>query len=184
VTSTKVPEHKEADEGPIKQEIKELGKDILPIHTAMRDLSVSYRPVMQGWLFWLALVGPFSAYMMVFCALKLRKRSPELLAQSGPKKALKELMKQCRQDELRYTHLMDVVRDYLNNRFNLSIGLLTADETESVLREEGVGSETAERMGSLVRKLEDAVYTGKGQEHTDLGKDVSELVKTIEKEIR
>lgn len=184
VASATVPENKEADEGPVKEKIKELGKDILPIHTAMRDLSVSCRPVMEGWLLWLALAGPFSAYVMAFFALKLRKRSPELPAQSSPKKALKGLMKQCRQDGLGYNHLMDAVRDYLNKRFDLSIGVLTADETVRILREQGVRSQTAEKMGSFVRRLEDAVYTGKGQAYTDLGKDVSELVKAMEREIR
>ena len=184
VASTAVPKNKEADEGPVKQEIKELGKDILPIHTAIKDLSGSNRAVMSGWHFWLVLFGPFSVYILAFYALKLRKRSPELLAQSRPKKALKELMKQCRKDGLSCDHLIDAVNAYLNNRFGLSIGVLTADEAVRVLRVQGIGTETAERMGSLIGKLEDAVYTGKAQVLTDLGKDVSELVKAIEKEIR
>ncbi len=184
VASTTAPKSKEADEGLVKQEIKELGKDILPIHTAIKYLSISYRAIMNGWLFWLVLVGPFSVYMVTFFTLKLRKRPPELLAQSRSRKALKELMKQCQKDGLTCHRLIDRVKDYLNNRFNLSIGVLTAEEALRVLRTQGIGAGNAERMGALVRKIEDAVYSGKGHERTDLGKDVSELVKAIEKEIR
>jgi hypothetical protein len=184
VASTTAPKGKEADEGPIKKEIKELGKDILPIHTAIKDLSFSSRPIMKGWLFWLALFGPFSIYLTAFFTLKLRKRSLELRAQSKSKKAFKEFMKNCRKDDLSCHQLIETVKDYLNNRFHLSIGVLTAEETIRLLQEKGIGKEMAESIGSQVRKLEHAVYTGKGQEQTDLGKDLSDLIKAIEKEVR
>ncbi len=184
MASTTTPKSKESDKGPVKQKIKELGKDILPIHTAIKDLSVPHRAVMNGWVFWLALLGPFSVYMMTFFTLKLRKRSPELLTQSRSRKASKELMKQCQKDGLRCHQLIDAVKDYLNHRFNLSIGVLTAEEAVRVLRMQGIKAENAERMGALVGEIEDAVYSGKGQERTDLGKEVSDFVKAIEKEIR
>ncbi|MBW1690851.1 MAG: protein BatD [Deltaproteobacteria bacterium] len=183
VASTAAPKSKESDEGPVKKEIQELGKDILPIHTAIKDLSVSYRPFMTGWFFWLALFGPFSVYMMAFFTLKLRKQSPEQLTQLRSKKALKELTKQCQKEGLSYLQLIDAVKDYLNNRFNLSIGVLTAVEAERILRTQGVRAENAESVGAIVRKVEDAVYTGKGQDRTDLGNDVYILIKAIEKEI-
>jgi len=184
VASTSLPGSRDTKAGPVKQEIKELGKDILPIHTGIKDLSVSNRAFMKGPAFYLALLGPFSLYMMAFCALKLRKRSPALLNRSRSRNASKELIKQCRRGGLSANHLMDAVKDYMNNRFNLSIGALTADEAAKVFERHGVRVETAEKMRSLIRKLEDAVYTGKGEERTEAGKDLPALVKAMEKEIR
>jgi len=36
----------------------------------------------------------------------------------------------------------------------------------------------------LIQKIENAVYTGKGREPCHMGRDVSQLVKETEKEIR
>ena len=183
VASSKSPEGGEAGNNILKREVKELGRDILPVHTDLKTLSRSRGVLMKGWIFWTALLFPCFIYMAVFFALKLSKSSPEMILQARSRKASKELIKKCGQDGLSFYHLAEAIRDYLNNRFNLSIGVLTADEAVRVLLLNGVSSETAEIARKTIQKTEDAVYTGKGQEITDLGKDLKYLVKMIEKEI-
>jgi len=95
-----------------------------------------------------------------------------------------ELMIRCRRDEMSHNDLINGVKDYLNSRFNLSIGVLTSDETVKILLAQGVRSNTAENLRALIRKLEDAVYTGKGHEKTDMAKGLHSVVKEIEKETR
>ena len=73
--------------GTLKKEIQQLGEDILPIHTDAVDLTLPFASLSKGWLFWLALVGPLSLYLMLLVALRVQRLSPERLAQSRTKKA-------------------------------------------------------------------------------------------------
>lgn len=171
-------------ERPVKKEIQQIGKDILPIHTTTDDLSVPYRELSTGCLFWLALIGPLSFYLMLFGGLKLRNRSPERLAQLRSRNAFKALTKRCRQNQPSCADLIDAFKDYLNDRFSLSIGTLTADDAEKLLQARGVDTETAIKMRSLIRRLENAVYAGENFKHTDAANDLLKLVKELEKEIR
>jgi hypothetical protein len=122
--------------------------------------------------------------MVAFFTLKLRKQQVEALAQTRSKKAAGEFVKHCRKGGLNYQDLMDAVRGYLNSRFVLSIGVLTAEEAAGILSAKGVNSETTRKLRSIVQALENAVYTGNGHEKTDQAKTLSDLIKQIEKEIR
>jgi hypothetical protein len=76
------------------------------------------------------------------------------------------------------------IRNYFNDRFDLSLGALTADEAADLLTTKGVSLKTANRLRKVLRRLEDTVYTGKGDDYCNLGEDMSALMKNIEKEIR
>jgi Zn-dependent peptidase ImmA (M78 family) len=76
------------------------------------------------------------------------------------------------------------IRNYLNERFGLSVGTLTPDEAAEILESRGVSIETAKELRKLIGKLEDAVYTGKGDEASEMGKQIPKLVKQIKREIR
>ena len=76
------------------------------------------------------------------------------------------------------------IRNYLNERFGLSVGTLTPDEAAEILESRGVSIETAKELRKLIGKLEDAVYTGKGDEASEMEEDICKLVKQIEKGIR
>ena len=134
--------------------------------------------------FFVMLFGPLFLYMVAFFTLKLKKQKVEALTQTRSKKAAGEFVKQCRKGGLSHQDLMDAVRGYLNSRFALSIGVLTAEEAVGILRSKGVNSETTKKLRSIVQTLENAVYTGKGHEKTDRAKTLSGLIKAIEKEIR
>jgi hypothetical protein len=168
----------------VKKEIQQIGNDILPIHMSAGNMSVPYRALSKGWLFWIALFGPFSIYLMLWGGIKLGKRSPARITQSRSKNAFRKLSKRCRQDIASCSDLIDAFREYLNSRFNLSIGTLTPDETEKLLRAKGVTTDTTQKIGALIQRLENAVYAGDDTNPTDATTELLGLVKAVEKECR
>jgi hypothetical protein len=170
--------------GSAKKEIEELGRDILPIHTAMKDFVGSSQVRNDRWVLWAVLLTPLFAYMITFLAIKSRRQSPDAQAATKAKKAAKGLMAQCRKETLSCHDLISAIRDYLNNRFGLSIGTLTPNEAEEILTERGVTAETSKKLKTLIQGLEDAIYTGEGHESIQIGSALSEIIKSIEKESR
>jgi hypothetical protein len=170
------------DETSVKKEIQQIGKDILPIHMSAGNLSITYRALSTGGLFWLVLFGPFSIYLILLGGMKLRRHSPERMARYRSKNAFKKLSKRCRQDISSCADLIDAFRDYLNGRFNLSIGTLTADETETLLQAKGVAADTAKKIRTFIQRLENAVYAGDDGNPVDAATDLLRLAKALEKE--
>jgi hypothetical protein len=166
----------------VKKEIQQIGKDILPIHMSAGNLSVPYRALSTGGLFWLVLFAPFSIYLILLGGMKLRRHSPERMARLRSKNALRKLSKHCRQDIPSCADLIDAFRDYLNGRFNLSIGTLTADEAETLLQAKGVAGDTAKKIRTLIQRLENAVYAGDDGKPVDAATDLLRLAKALEKE--
>ncbi len=171
-------------EGSAKQEVRQVGKDILPIHTTLTTLSVPYRFLSTGWFLWLALFGPVSVYVVLLCGLRIYKRSPEHLVQLRSRQAYRSLQKRCRRLHTDGGTLIDAFTDYLNDRFDLSIGVLTADDTARLLRGHGAGDDTVETIRRIIQTVENAVYAGKDLNGADAAGDLLERVKTLEKEIR
>ncbi|MBW2568984.1 MAG: protein BatD [Deltaproteobacteria bacterium] len=178
------PDTGKTAKSPIKKEIQQIGKDILPIHTSANALSVPCRMLSTDWRFLLALIGPLLVYLMLLGVLKLRNQSPERLALSKSRNAFKTLTKRCRQDQPGCADLIDTFKNYLNDKLSLSIGTLTADDAAELLQNKGVAPETAKKMRSLIQRLENAVYAGEDLKNTDAANDLLKLVKTLEKEIR
>jgi hypothetical protein len=170
-------------EGTLKKEIQQLGQDILPIHTDAVDLTLPFVSLSKGWIFWLALLGPLFMYLMLMGALRVQRLSPERLAQSRTKKAFSALKRHCRKDQSSYEDLINAFKDYLNDRCGLSIGTLTADDAERILRDQGVNAETAKNMHSLVQQFETAVYAGNNFNDAEATGNLLDLVKIIEKDI-
>ena len=168
----------------VKKEIQQIGNDILPIHMSAGNLSVPYQTLAKGWLFWMALFGPFSIYLMLWGGIKLSQRSPDRIKQSRSKRAFKKLSKRCRQDIAGCSDLIDAFREYLNRRFNLSIGTLTPDEAERILRAKGIAADTTQKICALIQRLENAVYAGDNAKPKDATTELLGLVRRLEKECR
>ena len=164
-----------------KKEIQQLGEDILPIHTDAMDLAVPFRSLSKGWIFWLALVGPLSMYLMLLGVLKVQRLSPERLAQSRSKKAFSTLKKRCHKAHADHEEHIHAFKDYLNDRYNLSIGTLTADDAERILLDKGLDAETAKRVRTLMQTYETAVYAGHCFNGSEDPGEMLRLVKSIEK---
>jgi hypothetical protein len=170
-------------DGTIKKEIQQLGQDILPIHTDSMNLSVPFRFLSRGLIFWLMLVGPLSMYLVLLIGLRMQRLSPERLAQARSKKAFSAIKKRCQKDQTSYEDLINTFKAYLNDRCGLSIGTLTAHDTERILQDQGVSAETAKSMHSLVQRFETALYAGNNFNDAEATGDLLGLVKRLEKEI-
>ena len=171
-------------DGSRKQEVKELGQDILPVHTSLKDLHPGARPGIGGVVFWAILMIPFFAYAVTFFIQKFHRKTTMSVAAARARKAAKALIRECQKGGLSSNHLTSSIRRYLNERFNLSLGSLTPDEAADIVNSRGVSATTSERLRRTLKELEDAIYTGKGQETCDMGGDIPELIKQIEKETR
>jgi hypothetical protein len=135
-------------------------------------------------VFWVVVLAPVLAYALAFCGMRFRKKSVSALATTRAKKAANTFIRKYRHSQLRPADLVTDIRDYLNNRFCLSLGSLTPGEGAEILKLSGVSPATAERLQAALERLEDAVYTGKGHKSCDIGENMHKLIKQIEKEVR
>ena len=172
------------NDGAVKQTVKELGRDIFPVHTAMQEFKASGRLQQESWIFGATLGLPLVLYLGTLCGIKLRRNTrtgqPDMMA----KKAAREFFKRYHKSDHTAAMLLLQVREYLNNRFGLSYGSLTPQEAFEILTSQGVGTETAEKMQKIMQLLENAEYTGKGMEASALDTDLVPFIKRIEKESR
>lgn len=173
-----------ATEGHEKKEVTTLGQDILPVHTSMADFTSAHHKPPKGMVLWVLLISPCLVYAIALWGTRLKKRSASTAAATKARKAAKVLVKKCHRGRLEANDFFLAIRDYFNDRFDLSLGALTADEAADLLTTKGVSLKTANRLRKVLRGLEDTVYMGKGDDYCDLGEDMSALIKNIEKEIR
>jgi hypothetical protein len=173
-----------ANDGAVKQAIKELGRDIFPVHTALQNFKTVRRLQRNRWIFWAMLVFPFVLYVSALCGIKLRRQSRREQPENLAKKASREFHKQLRSERLTCSRLLQLIRDYLNNRFGLSYGSLTPAEASNILISHGVSAETAGMLQHTMQFMENAEYTGKGNEDARVDTDLTKLIKQIEREAR
>ena len=171
-------------EGPPKAAVKELGHDILPVHTSIKDLTLKGLSMPHGLLLWVVLIAPCLVYGATFVVLHSQKRSPRSLTALKAKKAARTFVQQCRHSRVLPRDVSLAVRDYLNDRLDLSLGSLTPGDAEEILPANGVSHETAHKLQSMLEKIENLVYTGKGNETCDINEDLIKVIRQIEKEIR
>ena len=184
IQASTYPAETDAAGGPSKQEVKELGSDILPIHTSLRVLTSRAWTRPEGLFLWLVLLVPFLVYTAIFLGIRFRNRSARSLGAVRAKKAAKILIRQCHHKGLGSSDLVQCIRIYLNERFGLSLGSLTPGEAYEVLRSKGVKHDRAQELREMLKRVENDIYTGRGQERCDTAQDIPKLVKQIEKEIR
>jgi hypothetical protein len=170
--------------GPIKKEIVEVGHDILPAHTSIKGLSTVFQIRPGGPFFWLIILIPLFAYAVTFWGLRSREKSEASLAAARARRAAKKLSRRCHKRGLLSSELSEAIREYVNDRLGLSLGSLTPEEAGMILRARGVSHTTVQAFKGLVQRIEDAVYTGKGNEPCHMGKEAPQLIRQIEKEIR
>ncbi|UCF90721.1 MAG: hypothetical protein JSW39_20905, partial [Desulfobacterales bacterium] len=167
-----------------KKKVQELGRDILPVHGALRDLGAPTPIRPKSLAFGVVMILPVLAYLSLLGAVRYRRRSGRMRVEIQARKAAGEFVKRYRKGRHGAEDLIASIRDYLNQRCGLARGALTAAEAAEIIRSRGVGPERAERLRSVIGQLEDAVYTGRGQATADVGEDLARLIKEIDKEIQ
>ena len=171
-------------DGAVKQTIQELGRDIFPVHTTMRDFKTSSRLQKEIWIFGAMLGLPIILYLGTLCGMRLRRNSRAGQSEAIAKKAAREFYKRYHKGGHAAAELLSMIREYLNNRFNLSYGALTSQEAARILTSKGVDAKTAEKLQNIMQGLENAEYTGRGMEAAAVDFDLVPLIRRIEKESR
>ena len=172
-----------------KQEVKEIGHDILPIYTSTSGLKADgwFSPKAMGPgnpLCWAILMAPFLVLGMVFLGLRLNRKSDQTLYAQRARKAAQVFLKECRGDQKDANSLMIAVRDYMNDRFQLSLGALTPADVSKLLMAQGVSPDTAGSLRDVLGDLEGRIYTGGEATCGSASRDILEIIKKIEKELR
>ena len=169
-----------------KREVQELGRDILPVHTSMKNLGRG-AGIETGSLYsWLVILAPFMLYALVFITLRLQKRA--LIYDSGTKarKAAKNFLKLYHREDFEQTELGTVIRNYLNDRFQLSLGVLTPEEAAEILKSRGIKAETASKLREILTMIDLDTYSGRKAGPLlpeDILREIPELIKRIEREV-
>ena len=172
------------NDGAVKQAIKELGRDIFPVHTSMQSFKTHHQLERERWIIWAMLGLPFALYVGTLCGIKLRRKSRAGQPDNLAKKAAREFNKQLRAEGLTCSRLLQLIRDYLNHRFGLSYGSLTPREAVDILLSRGVNGDTAANLQGIMQQMENAEYTGKGHVVAKIDFDLAQLIRQIEKEAR
>ena len=188
VTAAKTEKSKDPSK-PAKQEVKEIGHDILPIYTSISGLTddgwLSSRAMGPGNLFcWAILMAPFLVYGAVFLGLRLNRKSDRTIYAQRARKAAHVFLKECRRDHKDANGMMTSVRDYMNDRFQLSLGSLTPADVPKLLMEKGVQPGTADRLRQVLEELEGNIYTGGEATCGSVSGDIPGIIRQIEKELR
>ena len=188
VTSPQTEKSKDPSK-PAKQEVKEIGHDILPIYTSISGLKddgwLSSKAMGPGNLFcWAILVAPFLVLGMAFLGLRLNRKSDQSIYAQRARKAAHVFLKECRRDQKDANGMMTAVRDYMNDRFQLSLGSLTPGHVPKLLMEKGVRPDTADRLRKVLEELEGRIYTGGKGTCDSASRDIPGIIKQIEKELR
>lgn len=181
--SAVAPEAKQTN-NVVKKEVKEIGYDILPVHDSIKDLTNGSSLQSRNLMPVLLLIAPFLIYLLTFLGLKYGIKSEKAMAAVRIKKAAGIIIRQCRNGKICSGDMISELRNYLNNRFGLDLGSLTAYEADNLLKSKGVSAETSDRFRDIILELEGAVYTGKGNEICSLAEKIIEIIKEVEKELR
>lgn len=166
-----------------KNIVEQVGRDILPIHSSISGLSPGSDKY-SGWIFLLLLFFPVFMYAGLITARRISEKSPEQIAREESARAAKTFCKKIGKTGLTASDVSEALRDYINRRFNLNLGLLTPDDAARILAENGCAEGTVKEMEGVVRELENAIYTGKGENIFKTDTNPAKLVSRIEKEIK
>ncbi|MCJ7686363.1 MAG: BatD family protein [Desulfobacteraceae bacterium] len=169
---------------PAKQGVKEIGHDILPLHTSARNLEARSSIIPEGLFLWLTLLLPFVLYVSTFLGLRLKRRSVRAMPAHRAKKAAKNLIRQCRQERDDANSLSLCVRDYFNDRFGLVLASLTPDDAANILTSKGVAPGTTQKLRAILMEIENNIYTGQTRKACRMNNEIPKLIKEIEREIR
>ena len=170
--------------GPAKHEVKEVGHDILPIHSSMSNLNPGYADTKNHLLILIILLMPVVIYGATFFGLRTRRKAMANVATMKSKKAFRQFSRRCGRGDISAAELIDALREYLNDRLNLSLGLLTSGDAYEILFSNGASREKAQRVQEMIKNLEDFIYTGKGQDQCQFVEDAKQLIRLIDREIK
>lgn len=172
-------------EGPHKkQEVKTIGEDILPIHTAVSDQGQAAPFKRQmGPMLWVILLAPFAAYVAAYIGVGVRRKSVRSLPAIRARRAAGNFVKAFKAAQSDPRTQMAALRGYINDRFGCSLAAITPDEAARILKENGVTPETSDKLRRMFQQIEADIYQGEPNKDFQGYEGMRALVKQIEKEL-
>jgi len=173
-----------AGEGAVKHAVEELGRDIFPVHAGLQDFRAADGLQLGAWLLTAMFALPFIIYLAALCGFKLRRSAVAGQAEINAKKAARRFRRHYGRGEVSAAGLLELIRDYFNDRFGLSYGALTSAELVEILSARGISADTTEKLKACMQNCENAVYSGKGDAVVRIEADPVKLIRRIERESR
>jgi len=178
-----------------KEEVKILGKDILPIKTSLSALN-SYSLNPWHWIYWLFFFLPILGYAGSVVIIQRKKRWEEDVSYARSKSALKKLNKKIavvkkqidKKDSSEFYRLTSkAFKDFLGDKLNITGSALTSLEIENRLYACSVPKEYLDQAKAILGTLESgqfAFHQLGTQEKADLLQQIKEIATFFDKRIK
>ena len=178
-----------------KEEIKILGKDILPIHTSLSALK-PYRLDIWYWTYMALFFLPIAGYTGCTLIKRRKERLEEDLGYARSKDAMKKFnkniiaaKKQIRNEDSAefYRRTSKALKDFLGDKLNLTGSALTPAEIENQLYMFKIKKEQVGRLKKVLSILESGQFAFQRhskEEKENLLEQVKELTRGFEKSIK
>jgi hypothetical protein len=167
-----------------KAEVEELGRDILPVHTDIRDLHKVFNISGTPLIALIILVIPFTIWLAIFILLRRRHWDSKHAGLIRAKKAADNFCSTFAGQVMNANRTIEAIRTYFNDRFRLNIGLITPEEAHRILIMHGVSAEFADELCKIIAGLQLNVYTGAGDTPLKTYSDLPRLIRRIDREAK
>ncbi len=168
-----------------QQEIRQIGKDIFPVHTSIDPLKGLRQQEFFNRIFILLMLAPPFIYFALLTGRKLFKNNNKNRLNIRSGNAGKKFLKKVRNQDLSPEEIHAAVLDYLNIRFLLKGGLLTPNEVYNLLINQGASPETASMLQNSIAQLESVIFTGeKSNSLAQIQDKLTEILKSVEQEVK
>ena len=178
-----------------KEEIKILGKDILPIHTSLSALK-SYSMNLWHWPYLVFFFLPIAGYVGSILVKRRKERWEEDIGYVRSKSAMRKFNKKIAEIKTQiknedtsefYRNTSKTLKDLLGDKLNITGSALTPMEIESQLQVLKIKKEKIERLNKLLNVLESGQFAFQRHsksEKEDLLYQVKDLAKWFDKRIK
>ena len=178
-----------------KEEVKILGKDILPINSSLSALQ-SYRLNPWHWSYWLFFILPVLGYAGLVVIMQRKRRWEEDVSYARSKSALKKLNKKISavtrqvagEDSSEFYRLTSkAFKDFLGDKLNITGSALTSLEIENRLHAYTIQKEHIDRTKTILSTLESGQFAFQQlstREKEDLLHQVKDLAAFFDKQIK
>jgi hypothetical protein len=167
-----------------KSEVKELGRDILPIHTDAGDMRQGFSAMSN--VFVTSIILLIAPIVWLAVALVVRRRKWGIRNEGAIKarKAADVFCSSINGQKLSANQTIEAVRTFLNDRFGLSYGIITPEEAYGILTDRSVKQADAGELKKALSDLQQSVYTGQGDMPAKTGIDLCRLIRRIDREAK
>lgn len=171
-----------SDDSKREEVAKDSARDICPLHESTKlmregdfipDLSVS--------LLWI--VVPALISLGSYGGAIFRKQLGDPDSRYYRKKAKKIFVKKLKAGSVSYTEVLIAFRDYLNRRFALSLGNVTVEDCERILRSRNLDDKFVCKLKNLMGVVEEKIFTGHGDQDCQIVGELLKLIEDMEKEL-